>query len=133
MPPRYLGVFALYGFLFWTWILLDAALLVILVRDWRPRRMEIYSRGHVMLSILLIGFASLWANPPHLGWFDTRLSYVYRLEAIGESGKRYALPPRFFAPYADLFTMASFGYLTESHGVLVGPAFCFILDTILQP
>ena len=115
------GVFALYGFLFWTWILLDVALLAILIRDDRTQGLQIYTRPHLVLSIVLIGSAGLWYKPPHLGWFDTRLSYTYRLDAIGDSGRRYSLPPRFFEPYGDVFTMASFGYLVPDRGVLVGP------------
>lgn len=115
------GVFALYGFLFWTWIMLDAALLFLLLRFWRSGSLQIFSRGHFLLSILLIGLAGLWVNPPKLGWFDTRLTYTYRFQAVGLHGKQYSLPPRFFAPYEDFFTMVSFSYLVPEHGVLSGP------------
>lgn len=117
----HLGVFALYGYFFWTWVLVDAALLIILVRDWQARRIEIYDRHRFLISVLFIGFASVWCNPSHLGWFDTRVTYTYRFEGFGVSGKQYSIPPRFFEPYGDVFTMSNFGYLPRDHGVLVGP------------
>ena len=117
----HLGVFAFYGYLFWTWMLLDAALIVILYRDLKTRNIAIYGPGSLLLSAVLIGYASLWFKPPTLAWFDTRFSYSYRYEAIGESGERYDLPPHFFTPYDNIFTMAHFGYLVEDHRMLVAP------------
>ena len=102
------GVFALYGFLFWTWMLLDLALLVLLLRERRAERLGIYGRPQLLLSVLLIAAAAVWARPPQLGWFDTRLSYTYRFEAVGASGRHYPLPAQFFAPYEDAFTIAAF-------------------------
>ena len=37
------------------------------------------------------------------------------------SGQTYQLPPRFFAPYGDIFTMGNFGFLVSDHGRLTGP------------
>ncbi len=115
------GVFVLFGFLFWTWIFLDAALLIVLWRDRHDPVFPVYGRASFVLSVPLILYGALWAHPPHLGWFDTKLAYTYRLEAIGASGTVYRLPASYFAPYEDAFTMTSFGYLPESHGMLVGP------------
>ena len=114
------GVLALYGFFFWTWMGLDLALLVLLARDLKARRYAIYDRPHLLLSIPLIGLAGLWFKPPALGWFDTVLSHTYRIEVIGESGRRYSLPPQFLSPYEDVFTMSAFSYLIEGRGRLVG-------------
>lgn len=115
------GVFLYYGFLFWTWIALDAGLLLILLRDLRQKRLGIYSRTHLLISILLIGFAAYWARPPALGWYDTRLTYTYRITAFAEDGTNFTLAPTFFTPYEDVFTMAAFHYLTSEHAVLVAP------------
>jgi hypothetical protein len=117
----HLGVFLLYGYFFWTWIALNAALLVLLYRDRRRRNIRIYSTGHFLLGAILVGFSAHWCFPSSLGWYDTRLSYTFRYEAIGVSGKAYEIPPRFFAPYGDVFTMAPFYYLVREHGGLVTP------------
>ncbi len=116
----HVGVFAAYRFLFWPWMALDAALLVVLWNDRRARELGIYTRRHFALSVLLVASAGVWAEPPHLGWFDTRVSHAYRLEALGESGRRYRLTPAYFSPYDEIFTMTSFAYLSE-HPVLVAP------------
>lgn len=117
----HLGVFALYGFLFWTWILLDVALLVLLWRDLKNQHWLIYTREHLIISVVLIGLCSLWVKTPALAWLDTRLSYTYKIDAITDNGDKFTLSPTFFAPYDDVFTMASFSYLNRDHQVLVGP------------
>jgi hypothetical protein len=115
----HLAVFALYGFLFWTWIVLNLAVVLILWRDRKPQEITIFSRSHLLMGAALIYFAPYWCSPPSLGWYDTRLSYTYRYEATGESGTTYTIPPRFFAPYGDVFTMANFNYLNDQHLNLV--------------
>lgn len=115
----HLGVFFLYGYLFWTWILLNAALVILLARD--RHKISIFGRPQLAISVVLIAFSSWWAHPSHLGWYDTRMTYTYRYEATGESGARYTIAPRFFEPYGDVFTMSNFGYLPTDHGMLVYP------------
>ena len=115
------AVFVLYGFLFWTWILLDVALLMLLVYERHAADLQLFDRRRLALSIPLIVLAAVWARLPHLGWLDMPVSYATRYTVIGESGKQYSLSPRFFEPYGDVFTMSSFGYLVKDHGVLTGP------------
>lgn len=115
----HLAIFAVYGYLFWTWIAFDIVFLVLLLR--LKTDLEFFSRPHFVLSVLLIGFVGAWCNPASLAWFDTRLSYSFRYEVTGASGRTFSLPPRFFAPYGDIFTMAAFGYLVPDHGRLSGP------------
>jgi len=117
----HIATFALYGYLLWTWMILNVGLFLVLARDRRSRSIQIFTKTHFAASILLIVGASYWARPPALAWFDVRLNYVYRLEAIGESGKRYDVPPSFFSPYDDIFTMSNFSYLVSQHGVLTSP------------
>jgi hypothetical protein len=113
------GVFLVYGYLFWTWMFLNLALIVILWRDRGSEDLQIFSTGHFFLSALLIGFGAHWCAPPFLGWYDTRLSYSYRYQAIGDSGTRYTVPARFFTPYSDVFAMGNFSYLVKDHAMLV--------------
>jgi hypothetical protein len=113
------GVFALFGFFFWTWIALDAALLVLLVRGFRDMRENIHYGAWLGLSVALILASPWWAKPPWLAWYETPLNYVYRIDAVTSDGESYRLHPRFFAPYEDVFTMASFRYLVRQHAVIV--------------
>lgn len=112
------GVLALYGFFFWTWMLLDIALLVLLLRGGAALQLPAGDRALRGLSLLLIATALLWSRPPWLGWLDTGLTYTYRFEAVDASGHRYALRPDYFAPYEDVFTMAPFSYSSRGHPAL---------------
>lgn len=116
----HVGVFALYGFLFWPWMALDLALFWFLLRHVDRQDNDIYGILPFLVSLPLIGFGDLWAKPPKLGWYDTPLTYTYRIDVLTADGERERLHPRAFAPYEDVFTMASFGYLSGDHPVLVG-------------
>jgi hypothetical protein len=102
-------------------MLLNLGVVALLLSDRKTERWRIYGGHRVALAALLVLTGSYWASPSTLGWYDTRLTYTYRYEVTGLSGKRYALPVRFFEPYGDVFTMANFGYLPTSHGMLVFP------------
>jgi hypothetical protein len=117
----HLGVFMLIGYLFWTWMLLDVALLFLLLKGLKTQSWPIYTKYYLWLSAILIGFCAFWAKPPALAWFDTRVSYTYQIEAIDEKGEQFILSPEYFAPYEDVFTMSNFYYLVDNHTVLVGP------------
>lgn len=116
----HLGVYVLYGYFFWTWIALNVVLLVLAVQLSRTSE-TIFDTRHAILGAVLVVSGTLWSNPSPLGWHDTRLSYTYRYEVVGESGTVYMLPMRFFAPHGDHFTMANFGYLPTTHKMLVFP------------
>lgn len=114
----HVGIFATSGIFFWQWILIELAI-VILIRSliknhWNSDSQPIpfINRNHFILSIFLIGTSIIWVNPVRLAWYDTPISYTFRLEATGESGQKYVLPPRFFTPYDYVFTLGKFEYLT---------------------
>lgn len=111
----HVGVFAFYGFLFWTWITLDVVLILLLIR----LRPDIFGLRMTLISAPLVLFGTYWAHAPSLGWLDTRVGYTYRLEAIFQDAGRTTLDPAYFAPYQDAFTMTGFSYLSEN--VLTGP------------
>lgn len=115
------GVFVLLGFFFWTWILLDAALLFLLLKERKLNSFKIYNKQYFLVSIVLIFFCRYWANPPALAWFDTRASYTYELQAETDNGEKISIPPEYFRPYNDVFTMQAFSYLVKQHRQLVGP------------
>lgn len=128
------GVFLFYGYLFWTWMLLNLALFLLVRRlERRKDRQsdrgavndaslhELFGKWSLAVSIVLIAFSSYWCSPSQLAWFDARVSYSFRHEVLGSSGARYAVSPRFFEPYGDVFTMASFRFLVKDHATVAGP------------
>lgn len=116
----HLGVFALYGFLFWTWMALDLALIVLLVNVTRSGQTRSFGWKPFVLSVVLVGLGSWWAKPPKLGWYETPLAYNYRIETTDRLGKTTHVRPDFFGPYSDTFTFSSFSYMVEDRGVLTG-------------
>lgn len=107
------AIFLATGICFWKWMLLNAAVLLLFFGRRAPE-LPIFTRAHFLLSLLLIGGGALWFRPQKLAWLDARVSYTYRIEAIGRSGRSYSLPPRFFAPYDYQFTLGNFRYLTPA-------------------
>lgn len=115
----HVGVFINTGYFFWKWVALEAALLILFFKNSLPA-VHIFDRRYFAVSLVLIGGVIFWFRPAALAWYDTPLSYTYRIEAVGESGKIYELPPEFFQPYSDIFAFCNFGYLLETPQ-LVGP------------
>lgn len=107
------GIFLITGIFFWMWMLLDAAVLLLFLGPRAPQ-LPIFTRPHAALSLLLIGGGELWFRPQELAWLDARVSYTYRMEAVGASGRSYTVPPRFFAPYDYQLTLGNFRYLTPA-------------------
>ncbi|HUQ52683.1 MAG TPA: hypothetical protein VM692_10720 [Gammaproteobacteria bacterium] len=114
------AIFALYGFFFWTWMLLDGALMLLLWRAGGSADTGVYNVRNAVLSVGLILAGSWWARPPQLGWFDTPLTYTYRIQALDAEGRRSTVHPYFLTPYEDVFTMTAFSYLATDHPRLVG-------------
>ena len=111
-PVFHLSVFALSGIFFWKWIVLEVAILLLLLKRPDSALFEVFSRRHFVLSIPLIVGGTIWFQPANLSWYNAAVSYVYRFEGVGESGRRYSLPPAFFAPYDYQFTLGAFAYIS---------------------
>lgn len=107
----HVGVFVVSGICFWMWIVLDVVVLVLFL--WKRGRVNlpIFTRSYFLLSVVLIAGSPFWLKPMELAWLDARVTYTYRLEATGASGRTYSLPPRSFAPYDYVFTLGNFRYL----------------------
>jgi hypothetical protein len=108
----HLGVFALSGICFWKWMIVEAVLLWIFLNREGARRFPIFSRGHILISFVLIVGGTVWFRPVTLAWYDSPANYTYRFVATGQSGHTYSLPPSFFAPYEYQLTMGNFAYLS---------------------
>ena len=108
----HLGIFLMSGILFWQWMLLESSLALLIQRVWQGRPLPFVSTSHWLVSIVLIAGSSLWVKPVALAWLDVPISYTYRYTAVTEDGRRYSLPPAFFAPYDFQFTIGFFKYLS---------------------
>ena len=104
------GIFLLSGILFWSWMLLEAVLLVLYLRRGSPP-LPIFGTRHFLLSVVLIGGGVLWFRPVRLSWLDARATYTYRMVAETEGGRSHTLGPIFFLPYDFQFTLNPFWYL----------------------
>ena len=113
------GVFIAYGFLFWTWAALDAALILLLLRLNPRSASRLYARPLLALSVLVIAAGAWWARPPHLGWHETRLGYTYQVRVHDGRGSSATLGGAFFGPYSDVFTQVPFAFLVDAGEPLV--------------
>jgi hypothetical protein len=106
----HLGIFLFAGIFFWKWILFDALLLVLL--NWDPLflALDIFTPVHFGAALLLILSARIWFAPVNLSWYNARINYTYRFEAVFEDDRRYPLSPGFFAPYEYQFTLGGYRF-----------------------
>ncbi|MEZ4423533.1 MAG: hypothetical protein R3E98_08995 [Gemmatimonadota bacterium] len=106
------GVFLFSGICFWKWMAVEVALLVFLRTGDRIERLPFFTPAHAVLSILLIGGATLWVRPGNLTWYDTPLTYSLRLEGVTTTGRTVPLDAGSFAPYREMFVLGLFPYLS---------------------
>ncbi len=107
------GIFATSGICFWKWALADAGLFALLLALRRSPRLPIFGPLPCALSLILIALAPHWCEPVRLGWYDTRLAYTYRYQAVDAQGRSSQLAPSFFAPYDLSFAQGRFHYLSQ--------------------
>lgn len=116
------GILALTGICFWKWMWANAALFVFASR---PGGREIVNAmcRHRLATALAVGsifYANhrIWYNPKtHVSWWDTRLTENYEIYAIGDSGKRYHVHPKWLEPNEMHWIMGSLCYATNERSV----------------
>ncbi len=108
------GIFFTSGICFWLWVAVECVLLVVLACNRNFASADIFTPWHFAASVLLILSAGVWLQPVALCWLDVNATYTHRLTATGQDGKTFSLPPRWFAPYDNQFTLSSFLFLAES-------------------
>ncbi|MDH4277390.1 MAG: hypothetical protein OEW83_04820 [Acidimicrobiia bacterium] len=124
------------GFFFFGWILAEVGLLVVLTRrDLRPWVDENATWLRAAAAVVAVAGAPVLFHPPGLAWIDAPVSYGYRMEAVGESGTTYALPPSTMAPleHEVMFKRLQFegpGHLSGAYGALESPEPLDELDAV---
>lgn len=103
----HVAVFATSGILFWPWMIVDTALVILLLGD-----KALVARSRFIVSVVLIGGGMFWFRPIGLAWFETPATYAYRFTGVGQSGRTYELAAHFFAPYEYPFTLGGFHHFT---------------------
>lgn len=131
----HLGIFLATGIFFWMWVIVEIALLWLFLRRKGFADLPSFSRSHLVISILLIISGPVWCNPVKLVWYDVPISYTYRFVGIGEDGRTYRLPAKFFAPYDYQFTLSAFSYLDNKKPLLsvvqsAGPPEIMNIDSV---
>jgi hypothetical protein len=108
----HIGVMLMCGIFFWHWIVLEVALLgfFFLVRK---QPLQLNTKVHMLLALVLIVGGSVWFRSINLAWYDTNLYYGFRYEGITASGQKVMLDNRMFSPYGDLFRFENFSFLSR--------------------
>jgi hypothetical protein len=112
------------GIFFWKWSLQNLALCgyVWVLRkkatghpDARQHRALslIPSRAAIPMALALILSARETFSPLRFAWFDSPWTNYFEIKAEGQSGRSYALDPKFFAPYDILMVQSRFYYAVE--------------------
>ncbi len=105
------------GITFLVWIVLNLAFLALffLKAEHVP---PMFSRRHAIAGAALMLLSPLWLMPPRVGWFDTRLVYTYRYEAVDDRGNRAAFPAD-ATPLGQAWCARDFPFLSKHPTVLV--------------
>ena len=110
----HLGICFVSGIFFWMWMIIEAVLLWLFFKKDGFSALPIFTKKHLIVSAVLIVTGNFWCQPVKLAWFDVSINYTYRFEAETSDGKTYYLPPNFFAPYINQFTLGGFSYLNRN-------------------
>jgi len=113
----HLGIWLFSGISFLVWIWVDLAFLILFFRA-ADRSPLIFSRGLAIGGAALVLASPIWVRPPAVGWFDTRLVYTYRYEAVDERGGRAAFPAD-ATPLGEAWCARDFPFLSEDYTLLV--------------
>ena len=116
----HVGIALFSGIFFWKWIVISTLLIWLLRRPDRIEDDALFTPAHFLFSIVLIGGGIVWFQPTNLAWYDSPLSYTYRLEVQTADGTTEMLTPRAMQPYDYQFTLGNyFSYLVEAKQTVV--------------
>ena len=109
----HLGIFASSGILFWKWIVVDVAMGALF---WRHGTtiFGAWPWWQRVVGTVVIALAHWTLEPQTLGWWDTRFSRVYDLEAVVDDGSVRQLSPHDLAPYDMPFIQARIAWAVDA-------------------
>ena len=107
----HLVVFLGSGIFFWKWMVVEAALFIVLARS--PELGHVLRPAAVLVALPFIALSPRWFAVPALAWLDTPYTVTYELEGEGSDGTPCRVDRGDLAPYDVIFAQNRFGALTE--------------------
>ncbi len=113
----HVGIWMFSGISFLVWVAVDIAFLVLFFR--KPTiESDVFGRWFAIGGAALVLASPFWVKPPAVGWFDTKLVYTYRFEAIADGGERAAFPAD-ATPLGEAWCARDFPFLSAHNTLLV--------------
>ncbi len=113
----HVGIWVFSGVSFLVWIALDIAFLVFFFRGSRSA-VDLHGRWFAVGGAALMLASPIWVRPPAVGWFDTKLVYTYRYEAIDDRGERTSFAAD-ATPLGQGWCARDFPFLIEQKSLMV--------------
>ncbi len=114
----HLAVFAISGIFFWKWMVVEAALVVFLLRC-RRDTLSGFGPALVLLALPVAAVSPRLFDVAGLSWYDTPYAVTLELEAVGASGTRYRVDRNDLSPYEVLLAQGRLGFVARP-AMLVG-------------
>ena len=111
------GIWVFSGVSFFVWIAVDVAFLALFLAR-LERWPELFTRASAVGGAALVLASPLWVRPPMVGWYDTRLVYTYRYEAIDQDGRSAAFPAD-ATPLGEAWCARDFPFLMDGKTLLI--------------
>jgi hypothetical protein len=112
----HLGIFAMGSTLFWKWMLVELAFIIVLLRDKSAN--ELFSKRGFLMSVLVIIISPIWLQPNMYGWHDTAVNQYFSFEVTDDKGNTYQLPKDEMQPYHQWFQFNTFHFLLKDQPCL---------------
>ncbi len=110
----HLGILLTTGICFWKWIVLDLSLAAAALALPSDGARRLFGPATALAGLLLVaGLFVTHHRPVVLAWYDTPMSFQFRIEATGASGARYEVTPAALAPFDLPFAQGRFYFLTD--------------------
>jgi len=111
----HLGILATTGIFFWKWIIVDLAMIYFAGSLWKwgsPGGTVRRPHAAALVALTFVFALSHFKTTGILfAWWDTGHTQFFSYEVETESGERYSLDARYFAPYDIMFVQSRFYYI----------------------
>lgn len=107
----HLGIALMVGIFFWTWIILNILLILVLLFQKHPDK--VFSKRSLAFSLIFIAVSGLLLEPSRLSWLESRFQWYFELEVEAEDGQSYYLEKNDLDPYAHHFAHDIFTFIYD--------------------
>ena len=116
----HLGIFIMGSTIFWKWILVEVALIVVLLRDKNVNE-YLFSKRAFISSLIIIVSSPLWLQPNMYGWHDTPMNQYFSFEVTDDKGNTYPIAKNDMNPYHQWFQFNTFHFLLREPCLRISP------------